>query len=94
MKQQMHGHLFPSLKQRKKDEHDIRDTTEKNKNEFVSDIFQWIPSDGRANDGRSTRTCLQQLKANPWLENLSKAIDNRDKLRVKESVKSALAAQL
>ena len=55
----------------------------RNKNEVISDVLLWTPSQGRASVKRSTRTYLQQLYTDTGcsLEDLPEAMDNRNEWR-------------
>ena len=67
---------IPSLKP--PDEQDMLETAGEI---WTNDVLFWIPSHGRASVGRLARTYLQQLYADAGciLEDLLKAMDNRDK---------------
>ena len=79
-KQQLRGHLPPVTKTIK-----IRCTGHvghcwRSRDELVSDVLLWIPSQGRAKAGRPARTNIQQLCADTGcsLEDLPKAVDDRE----------------
>ena len=60
-KSQLYGHLPPITKTIQ-----VRRTRHagdcwRNRDEFISDVFLWTPSNGRAKAGRPTRTYIQQL---------------------------------
>ena len=84
-KQQLYGHLPPISKtiqvQRTKHAgHCLR-----SEDELISDVLRWSPSHRRASAERLGRTYLHQLCADTRcsLEDLPKAMDNRDEWREK-----------
>ena len=96
-KQQLCGHQPPITKTIQ-----IRPTRHaghcwRSKDELISDVHLWIPSDGRAKIWRPARTYLRQLCADKRcsLEDLPGAMDNREgwreRERERESGKSMLA---
>ena len=64
----------------------------RSKDELISDVLRCIPSHGRESVGRPIRTYLQQLCTDIGcsLEDLPKAMDNRDEWR--ERVKEIRAS--
>ena len=79
-KQQLYGHLPPVTKTIK-----IRQTRHtghfwRSRDEFISDVLLWTPSQGRAKAGCPVRTYIQLLctdtRCNP--EDLPKAMDDRE----------------
>ena len=79
-KQQLYGHLPHITKTIK-----VRRTRHaghcwRSKDELISYILQWSPSNGRAKSGRPGRTYIQQLCTNTGynLEDLPGAMDDRD----------------
>ena len=75
-KKQLHGHLKPiKIRQIRHAEQSWR-----SKNGFISDIFLWTPSHGRAKTGRPARIYIQQLCTDTGcsLEDLSWAMDDKD----------------
>ena len=95
IKQQLYGHE-PSITKTIQ----IRQTRNaghcwRSEDELISDVLLWIPSHGRAKAGRPARTNLQQLCANTGcsLEDLPRAMDDRETSGRRRSGKSVLAAQ-
>ena len=81
-KQQLYGHLPPIMKIFK-----IRRTRHaghcwRSRDEFISDVFLWTPSRGRAKAGRPARTKIQQLYVDTGCspEDLPEAIDDWEEL--------------
>ena len=79
-KQQLYGHLPPVTKTIK-----IRRTRHaghcwRSRDELVSDVLLWTPSQGRAKAERPVRTYIQQLCADTAYssEDLPKAVDDRE----------------
>ena len=79
-KQQLYGHLPPITKTIK-----IRRTRHaghcwRSRDELISDVLLWTPSQGRAKAGRPARTYIQQLCAHTGCspEDLPKAMDDRE----------------
>ena len=79
-KQQLYGHRPPVTKTIK-----IRRTRHaghcwRSRNELVSDVLLWIPSQGRAKEGRPAWTYIQQLCADTECcpEELTKAMDDME----------------
>ena len=79
-KKQLYGHLRPITKTIK-----VRRTRHaghcwRSKDELISDVLRWTPSQGRAKTGRSARTYIQQLFADTGCspEDLPEAIDDRE----------------
>ena len=75
-KQHLYGHLPPIIKTIK-----IRQTRHAgHRDELMSDVLQWTPSQGRAKAGRPAWTYVQQLGADTGCssEDLPKAMDDRD----------------
>ena len=84
-KQQLYGYLPPVTKTIK-----IRRTRHaghcwRSRDELVSDVLLWTPSQGRAKAGRPARTYIQQLCADTGCspDDLPKAIDDREVWREK-----------
>ena len=82
-KQQLYGHLPPITKTIK-----IRRTRHeghcwRSRDELISDVLLWTPSQGRAKAGRPTRTYIQHLRAYTGccLEDMPKAMDDREAWR-------------
>ena len=83
IKQQLYGYLSPisktiQIRPRRHAGHCWR-----NKYELISDVLLWTSSHGRASDGRSARTYLQQLCTNTGcsLEDQLEAMNDRDEWR-------------
>ena len=79
-KQQLYGHLPPIIKTIK-----VRQTRHaghywRSRDELVSDVLLWTPSQGRAKAGRPAQTYIQQLCANTRCspEDLPKPMDDRE----------------
>ena len=79
-KQKMYGHLPPITKTIK-----IRRTRHaghcwRSRDELISDVLLWTPSDGQVKAGRPARTYIQQLCADTGcnLEDLPEAMDDRE----------------
>ena len=55
----------------------------RNKDELISDVFQWITAYCQAKTGRSARTCIQQLCEDTGCspEDLPEAMNDREKWR-------------
>ena len=74
-KQQLHGHrpFITKIFQ-------VRQTSKRSKDEFMSDILLWTASRGRAKVGRPDRTYIQQLWADTGcsLENFPGVMDDKD----------------
>ena len=80
IKQKLYSHLPPITKTIQ-----VRQTKHagycwRSKDELISNVFLWTPSNGRAKAGRPARTYIQQLWANTGysLEDLLGAMDDRD----------------
>ena len=85
-KQQLYGHLPPITKtvQVRRTRH--AGHYRRSRDELISDILQWTPSQRRAKVGRPARTYIRQLCADTGcsLEDLPGAMDDRDGLRERE----------
>ena len=90
-KQQLYGHLPPITKtiQVRRTKHARQCWI--SKDELISNILLWTPSDGRAKAGRPARTYIQQLCADTGcsLVYLPGAMDDRDGWRERVRVISA-----
>ena len=82
-KQQLYGHLPPVMKTIK-----IRRTRHaghcwRSRDELISDVLLWTPSQGRAKAGRPARTYIQQFCAETGfsLEDLLEALNDREEWR-------------
>ena len=82
-KHQLYGHLPPitktiQVRRIKHAGHSLR-----SKGEFISDVFPWAPTYGRAKAGRPARTYIQQLCEDTGCipEDLLEAMNDREKWR-------------
>ena len=94
-KQQLYGHQPPITKTIQ-----IRRTRQarycwRSRDELISDVLLWTPTDGRAKAGRPARTYLQQLCEDTGCspEDLPKAINDREGWRERGSGISVLMAR-
>ena len=82
-KPQLYGHLPPITKTIQ-----VRQTRHaghgwRSRDEFISDVLQWTPTNGRAKAGRPARTYIQQLCEDTGCssEDLPEAMNNKEKWR-------------
>ena len=64
----------------KLDEPDMRDNCWRSRDELISDVLLWTPSDGRAKAGRPARTYIQQLCVDTGCsqENMPEVMNDRE----------------
>ena len=90
-KQQLYGHLTPITKTIKISRTRYAGHCWRSRDELVSDVPHWIPSQGGEKAGRPARTYIQQLSADTGCipEDLPKAMEDREGWR--ESVRNIRA---
>ena len=79
-KQQLYGHLPPTMKTIKIRRNRHARHCWRSRDELISDVLLWTPSHGWAKAGRPARTYIQQLCADTRCshEDLPKAMDDRE----------------
>ena len=92
---QLYGHLPPITKTIQVRRTRYAGHYWRNRDELISDVLLWTPTYGRTKAGRPARTYIQQLCNNTGFgpEDLSEAMNDREKWRERESGISVLAAR-